>query len=129
MASSKPGFAQRLEIYRPSKTALGWCCLLSIIATMAVGFTAGGWVTGGTAAAMADSAAQGANAKLASEICVAQFNRNPDAAVQLTALTKLDSWDRADFIEKGGWASLPGLKDPVSGAADLCAQQLTGAKL
>jgi hypothetical protein len=129
MASSRPGFAQRLETYRPSKTALGWCCVLSIIATMAVGFTWGGWVTSGTATKMADTAAEGARASLAAEVCTAQFNRNPDAAVQLAALNKLDSWDRADFIRKGGWANIPGIKDPVSGSADLCAQQLASAKL
>jgi hypothetical protein len=120
-------FTQGFESYRPSKTALIWCCILSIAATMTIGFTWGGWVTGGTAATMADKAATGANAKLAAQICTSEFNRGPDAAVQLAALTKLDSWDRADFITKGGWATLPGLKDPVSGAADLCAQHLTAS--
>jgi hypothetical protein len=124
MASSTPGFAQRLENYRPSKAALGWCCVLSVIATMIVGFSWGGWTTSGTALAMADKAADGARATLAAEICTAQFNRNPDAAAQLTALNKLENWDRSDFIRKGGWANLPGLKEPVSGSADLCAQQL-----
>jgi hypothetical protein len=128
MTSSTPGFAQRLETYRPSKAALGWCCVLSVIATMIVGFSWGGWTTSGTALAMADKAAEGARASLAAEICTAQFNRNPDAATQLTALNKLENWDRGDFIRKGGWATLPGLKEPVSGSADLCAQQLV-AKL
>ena len=124
MTSSTPGLAQRLENYRPSKSVLGWCCALSIVATMLVGFMWGGWTTSGTARAMADKAADDARATLAAEICTAQFNRNPDAATQLTALNKLESWDRADFIRKGGWANLPGLKEPVSGSADICAQQL-----
>jgi hypothetical protein len=128
MTSSAPGFAQRLETYRPSKAVLGWCCVLSVIATMIVGFSWGGWTTSGTAAAMAGKAAEGARASLAAEICTAQFNRNPDAATQLTALNKLENWDRGDFIRKGGWANLPGIKEPVSGSADLCAQQLV-AKL
>lgn len=129
MASSKVGFAERVETYRPSKTALGWCCVLSVVATIAVGFIWGGWVTRGTATAMANSAAQDASTKLAADVCTAQFDRDPNAAVQLAALTKLDSWDRADFITKGGWANLPGLKEPVSGAADLCARRLTGPAL
>jgi hypothetical protein len=127
--ASRPGLGQRLESYRPSKAVLGWCCILSIIATMIAGFSWGGWVTQGAATTMANGAADGARAKLAAEICMAQFNRNPDAAVQLVALSKLDSWDRADFIRKGGWADLPGIKEPVSGSADLCAQQLAAAKL
>lgn len=124
MTSSTPGLAQRLENYRPSKSVLGWCCALSIVATMLVGFMWGGWTTSSTAHAMADKAADDARATLAAEICTAQFNRNPDAATQLTALNKLESWDRADFIRKGGWANLPGLKEPVSGSADICARQL-----
>jgi hypothetical protein len=127
MTSSK-GLAERFENYRAPKAAIGWCCVLSVIATIAVGFTWGGWMTSGSATALANTAADGAQAKLAAAICTAQFNRNPDASVQLAALTKLDHWDRADFIKKGGWASLPGMKDPVTGAADLCAQQLTAAK-
>ena len=127
MSSSK-GLAERIETYRASKAVLGWCCALSAIATIVVGFTWGGWMTSGSAAAMADSAAAGAQAKLGAAICIAQFKHGSDAALQLAALKKLDHWDRADFIRKGGWASLPGMTDPVSGAADLCAEQLTGGK-
>src|SRR6185437_3744309 len=127
MPSSK-GLAERYATYRAPKAVLGWCCVLSAIATIVVGFTWGGWTTGGSAAAMAESAAAGARAKLAAAICTAQFNHSSDAAVQLAALNKLDHWDRADFIKKGGWASLPGMTDPVSGAADLCAEQLTADK-
>jgi hypothetical protein len=129
MAVSGPGYLERFENYRPSKVLLAWCCILSIIATVVVGFVAGGWVTAGTAAAMADKAGDQASAKLAAEVCIAQFNRNPDAQAQLAALTKLDSWDRGGFVTKGGWATLPGSKDPVSGAADLCAQRLTSTTL
>ena len=128
MTSSTPSLAQRLETYRPSKAALGWCCALSVAATILVGFSWGGWTTSSTASAMADKAAEGARTTLAAEICTAQFNHNPDAATQLTALNKLETWNRSDFIRKGGWANLPGLKEPVSGSADLCAQQLV-AKL
>ncbi len=129
MATSNPGFMQRLEMYRPSKAALAWCCVLSVIATMSVGFIWGGWVTGGTAAGMAEKAADSASAKLAATICAAQFNKGPDAALQLAALNKLDSWQRSDFIAKGGWSTLPGMKDAVSGASELCARELTGSKL
>jgi hypothetical protein len=124
MASSTLSLAQRFETFRPSKAALVWCCVLSVGATILVGFAWGGWTTSGSALAMADKAAESARATLAAEICTAQFNGNPDAAAQLTALNKLDTWNRSDFISKGGWATLPGLKEPISGSADLCAQRL-----
>ena len=127
MAISTPGYLERFERYRPSKAVLVWCCLLSMVATIVVGFVAGGWVTAGRAAAMADNAGEQASAKLAAAVCIAQFNRNPDAPAQLVAMNRLPRWDRAGFITKGGWAALPGSKDPVSGAADLCAERLSSA--
>lgn len=124
MPASRPGLIRRFEAYRPSKAALGWCCILSVVATITIGFVWGGWVTGGTAAEMSNKAAEGASAKLAAAICAAQFDNDPAVTVQRAALNKLDTWQRADFITKGGWASLPGMKDPVIGAADLCAEQV-----
>jgi len=124
----RPRFAERFESYRPSKTALGWSCLLCAVATVVVGFGWGGWVTGGDAAAMESKAAAGASANLAAMVCVAQFHRDPDAAMQLVALGKLDRWERGDFIKKGAWATLPGMTDSVSGAADLCAETLTASE-
>jgi len=124
MPASRPGLLQRVEAYRPSKAALGWCCILSVVATITVGFVWGGWVTGGTAAEMSSKAADDASAKLAAAICAAQFDSDPAATAQRAALNKLDTWERGDFITKGGWATLPGVKDPVTGAADLCAKQV-----
>lgn len=127
--ASKLGLMQRFETYRPSKAALGWSCILCVIGTMVVGFNWGGWVTGGTAAEMANKAAEGASAKLAASMCAAQFNSDPDVTIQLAALKKLDTWQRGDFLKKGGWASMPGSKEPVTGAVELCARQLADSKL
>ena len=35
--------------YRPSKATWFWSCVACVVATMVIGFTWGGWVTGGTA--------------------------------------------------------------------------------
>ena len=48
---------QKFRDYQPGKAALAWTAAGSIVLTMAVGFTAGGWVTGGTAQQMANQAA------------------------------------------------------------------------
>jgi len=125
MAASNPNIMQRFEDYRPSKTVLMWSCALSVVATMIVGFAWGGWVTGGTAAEMAAKAADTASTSLVASICVNQFRSDPAHAAQLASLNKIDRWDRGSFITKGGWATLPGMKEPTNGAADLCAQQLT----
>jgi hypothetical protein len=124
MPEARRGLMQRFEAYRPPKAALGWCCILSVVATITIGFVWGGWVTEGTATEMSNRAAEGASAKLAAAICAAQFDNDPAATVQRAALNKLDTWQRADFITKGGWARLPGMKDSVAGAADLCAERV-----
>lgn len=119
-------FVERAQGYRPSKTMYFWSCVGCAAAVIFVGFNWGGWVTGGTASEMAASAAERARSELAATICVSQFDKAGDKAA-LASLARTDSWKRGDFIEKGGWLTLPGIDKPVSGAADLCAQRLTDA--
>lgn len=64
--------------------------------------------------------ADGARTQLAATACVAGFNHGPDAVAQLAALRKADSYQRGDMIVKGGWVTMPGSTDPVTGAADIC---------
>ena len=122
--ANNPSLGRRWEDYHPSKGIWFWSCVACIVATLVIGFTWGGWVTGGTAAKMAADAAGGASAKLAAAECVHRFDNGPDATAQLAVLKKADDYDRSDLIQKGGWATIPGSKDPVVGAADICAQQL-----
>ena len=126
---AEKSLGQRWSDYRPSKGIWFWSCVASIAATMIIGFAWAGWVTGGTAANMSAAAADHARAQLAAAYCVTAFEKAPNAAVQLAALKKTDSWNRSGFINKGGWDKLPGEKQPVSGAADLCASKLMSAKL
>jgi hypothetical protein len=122
--ANNPSLGRRWEDYRPSKGIWFWSGAACVIATMVIGFTWGGWVTGGTATKLAADAANGARAQLAAANCIDRFENGPDAAAQLAALKKADAYERSDLIRKNGWATMPGSKDPVTGAADICAQQL-----
>jgi len=126
MAGSASG--ARWQDYRASKTVLFWCCAASVVATLIVGFNWGGWVTGGSAGKMSDSAAANARAELAATICVTRFMGGPDMTGQLAALKASNSWSRDDLIDKAGWSTPPGLDKPIRGAAELCAKQLLEAK-
>jgi hypothetical protein len=121
--------SQRWQEYRPSKAALFWSCLGCVVLTLLIGFTWGGWVTGGTATERADKAAAQARAELAATVCVEQFLNASDARAQLASLKKTMSWQRDDFVEKGGWATPPGLDKPVTSAAELCAERLATTEL
>lgn len=119
---------QRWDDYRASKAALFWTGAACVVATLIVGFTVGGWVTGGTAREMAATAAKDARAELAAAVCVDAFMARPDARARLASLRESSYWERDSIIEKGGYATLPGLETPIAGAASLCVSQLLEAQ-
>jgi len=101
-------------------SALGGAVVLAV-----VGFNYGGWVTGGTAAAMAKEVAADAVAERLGTICVAQFNRDSEKGPKLKEMTGKDSWDKGRYIEKQSWAIMPGDDKADSKVADACAKHLT----
>ena len=120
---------RRWEEYRPSKSMWFWSMAACAAATMVIGFAWGGWVTGGTATRMAEAAAADARAQLAAAVCVTRFEDSKDAAAQLAALKDAYSYQRRGLIEAKGWTTLPGNENPISGAADLCADRILEAGL
>lgn len=126
---AEQSFRQRWDQYSVSKAALFWSCAACIAATMALGFTWGGWVTGGNAREMSQSAATKSRAQLAAAICVDRFMAAPDAAAKFAAFKKADYWKREDFLVDGGWVTFANMKEPVEDAADLCAERLMEATL
>lgn len=57
-------------------------------------------------------------------ICVAQFMKQPDAQEKLKELEKVSSWQRATFIEKGGWDKMPGEEKAHPEVARACVDGL-----
>ncbi len=126
---------QRFDQYQASKTVLFWACAGSVIIATVVGFSWGGWVTGGSAQAMAEQSAAQARQEVAAVVCVDRFMAAPDMLAQLTALKGIErSYQQGKFVEDGGWAIMPVSSDaeasaPVSSsdqrmAAGLCAEAL-----
>jgi hypothetical protein len=99
-----------------------------VVATLIVGFGWGGWMLGSSARTLADSGATSAVAAAIAPICVEQFQHSADAAANLTALKKASTWEQATFVEKGGWAFMPGSKTVDEGVPQACATLLTGLK-
>jgi len=98
------------------------------IATLVIGFGWGGWMLGGSAKTLADNTASSAVVAAIAPICVDQFQRSADAANNLTELKKTDSWQQAAYVEKGGWAVMPGSKAADSGVPQACAALLGNVK-
>ena len=79
---------------------------------------------GSTAKTLADNTANTAVVAAVAPICVDQFQHSSDAAKNLTALKKTDTWEKAAFVEKGGWAMMPGSKVVETGVPQACATLL-----
>jgi hypothetical protein len=122
------GLRERFGAYKASKTVLVWSWVGVAALTMFIGFTWGGWVTGGTATDRAETAAENAVATLAADVCFTKFMAAPDVQVSLAALKEESSYARKGFVEKGGWATIAGQEKPIKGAAEICADRLAEAE-
>jgi hypothetical protein len=120
----KVSFQQRWSRARPTKTVLFWSWVGAVLATLIIGFTWGGWVTGGTARRMAEGMGDEAVIKRLTPICVVQFKHDPQKDQKLREFKEVSSWAQGDYVKKQGWATMPGEQEPDSRVADACAKLL-----
>jgi hypothetical protein len=112
-----------------SRTRLLQGIAIGAVASMVVGFSWGGWMTGGTANRLATEEADTAVVAALTPICVEKFLQNSDAKANLVALQKISTnWEQGDYLEKGGWATQPGASSPDYHLARACAEKLVQAK-
>ena len=107
------------------KIKLGlWGAIGGAIVLAIIGFTLGGWVTGGTAQKTAAETAENAVLDRLAPICVEQFNQDSGKDKKLIAMKTGKDWKRGDYVEKQGWATMPGEKNPDSRVAARCGDLL-----
>ena len=106
------------------KTVL-WGAVGGAIVLAIVGFNWGGWVTSGTAVAMAKETAATAVAERLGTICVAQFNRDTAKSQKLIDMKGKDNWDKSRYIDTQSWVIMPGEDKAESGVSEACAKQLS----
>jgi hypothetical protein len=95
------------------------------VVAMIVGFNWGGWTLGSTVEKVAKERADSAVVAVLAPICVDQFRQAANASTNLSELNKFNyAWDRGAFIEKGGWAIMPGSEKADSAVAKACAETL-----
>ncbi len=97
-----------------------WGLIGGAIIAMIIGFSWGGWATSSTTKTMTNEAVLASQAA----ICVAQFMKQPANEEKLKELGEIDSWKRAEFIEKGGWDKMPGQENADYAVARGCADGL-----
>jgi len=97
-----------------------WGLVVGAVIAMIIGFAWGGWTTSGTTKTMTEEAVLASQAA----ICVAQFMKDPNHEEKLKELGELDSWKRAEYIEKGGWDKMPGQKEADYAVSRACSDGL-----
>jgi hypothetical protein len=97
-----------------------WGLIVGAVIAMIIGFAWGGWTTSSTTKTMTEEAVLANQAA----ICVAQFMKQPNHAEKLKEFEKVSSWERAKFIEKGGWDKMPGQENADYAVARACTDGL-----
>ncbi len=105
---------------------------IGAIAALALTFD---WFGFGVGAMLATTAKKMADKKVNAEIvalytpqCVKHFEAQADMPSHWAALKKaVADYDQQDFVEKAGFATLPGAKDANDDVANACAEKLTKA--
>ncbi len=113
-----------------SRTRLLQGIAIGAVASMVVGFSWGGWMTGGTAIKLANERTNNAVVAALTPICVEKFLQNNDAKANLAVLQKISSnWEQGDYLQKGGWATRPGATSSDYQLARACADKLVQIKI
>ncbi|MCB8972615.1 MAG: hypothetical protein H6654_03585 [Ardenticatenaceae bacterium] len=125
MQANIANIRQRWAKAKLTKMAAFWVAIGAIILTLFFGFSRGGWMTGGSAERMAESASQSAVVERLAPICVMQFNQDPSRDQKLEELKTLGSdFQRAKYVKEQGWATIPGEETPDGPVATECAKRL-----
>jgi hypothetical protein len=112
-----------------SRTRLLQGVAIGAVASMVIGFSWGGWMTGGTANRLAAEQADTAVVAALTPVCAEKFLQNSDAKANLAILQKISTnWEQGDYLEKGGWATRPGAASPDYQLARACAAKLVHVK-
>ena len=86
----------------------------------AIGFGLGLWVTKDTAEQQVNQAVLMAR----TTICVGQFTNAPNYQERLKEFMALDYAAKRTFLEKGGWAKMPGEEKASDAVTDACSGKL-----
>ncbi len=103
---------------------VSWSAIGGAIVLAIIGFAWGGGVTGGTAQKMAGEMAGEAVVSRLAPICVEQFRQDSEKVQKLKEMKAEKAWERGGYVEKQGWATMPGEKKPDSEVARKCAEKI-----
>ena len=101
-----------------------WGIVIGAIALLIVIFWTGWVVTSSTAEDKGKQMAKEAILENLVPICVEQYLQDPNKVERFAELKEKSSYQRDDYVEEIGWATMAGAESPVRGVADACAKRI-----
>lgn len=117
-----------MNVHPHIKPAL-WGAVAGALGMAIIGFSWGGWVTAATAEIAAKQRGTSAMVAALAPICVDKFRQQANVPESLAELKAVSSWAQGTFVEKHGWATMPGSTTPDASVARACAEMIGGLKL
>ena len=101
-----------------------WGVVIGAIVLLIVIFWTGWVMTSSSANAQSEKMVKEAVLENLAPICVEQYLQDPNKVERFAELKETSSYQRDDYVEKIGWATMPGSESSVRGLADKCAKQI-----
>ena len=97
-----------------SRTRLLQGIAIGAVASIVIGFSWGGWMTGSTANRLAAERADIAVVAALTPVCVEKFLQNSDAQANLAAIKKIPSnWEQGEYVRRVAGRHSRGLPPPT----------------
>ncbi|WP_264210712.1 hypothetical protein [Leisingera thetidis] len=94
--------------------------LIGAVSITIVGFSWGGWVTGGQAESMASSRSHDELIAALVPVCVNMAETDSERTAKLASIQEAMSFKRRDAVIATGWATVPGSESPNRDLAQAC---------
>lgn len=94
--------------------------LIGAVVVGVVGFTWGGWVTGGTANERAEAMSRDEVIASMVPVCLDMAQSDPSRADKLATIQSAATYQRREAVMNAGWATIPGTDSPNRDIAQAC---------
>lgn len=98
--------------------------VIGAAAVSILGFTWGGWVTGGTAEERAMALSHDDVVAAMVPVCLDMAQTDPDRAAKLAVIRDAQTYQRRNALMEAGWATVPGFDAPDRDIAQACLASL-----
>ena len=101
-----------------------WGIVIGAIALLIVIFWTGWVMTSSSAKEQSEKMVKEAVLENLVPICVEQYLQDPNKVEKFVELKEKSSYQRDDYVEEIGWATMPAAESAVRGVADACAKRI-----